>query len=165
MQRCRAELQSHREDAVAGLAGRTSNNHALGKHTLKSSPRLPKADFNVAYRSGTQSVSQRGPEEPGGAAGQRERSARPSGPAVCGASLLPCARTATSLLLPARSSKCISLRSSVPELAPSLQPAFLGGRPACPSMEGRAASGGARRASSVDVILFYRTLSINEGNL
>lgn len=78
------------EDAVAGLAGRTSNNRALGKHTLKYSPRLPKAVFNLAYRTRTHSGFHRGPEEPSGAAGQRECSARPSGPAVCerGVSLL-----------------------------------------------------------------------------
>lgn len=54
----------------------------------------------------------------------------------------------------------ISLRSFVPELASCLQPAFLDGRPACPSMEGRAASGEACRASSTNVILFRRTLKV-----
>lgn len=136
MRRCQAELQSCWEHAVAGLVGRTSNNHALGKHTLKSSPRLPKADFNLACRSGTQSGCHRGPEEPGGAAGQRERSARPSGPAVCGASLLPCARTATFLLLPTNTSKYISLRSSVPELASCFsQLSWVAGQPV-PSWRG-----------------------------
>lgn len=67
---------------MSGLVGRTSNNHAPGKHTLKYSPRLSKAVFNLAYRNCTQSGFHGGPEESGGAAEQRGRSARPSGPAT-----------------------------------------------------------------------------------
>lgn len=69
------------------------------------------------------------------------------------------ARTGTALLPPGTAS-APSPPGACTGIGSCLQPAFLDGRPARPSMEGRAASGGACRASAIDVILFYRILKV-----